>query len=543
MGLDFVHFNGMSGEFYFPEMMGGGGAMLDYDNDGDLDLYLVQGRMLGPGIALEDALFPPRHPLPLSDRLYRNDLSIGPDGKRLLGFTDVTAASGELARDYGMGVATGDFDGDGWTDLYVTNFGPNRLLRNNGDGTFSDVTGAAGAGDNRWSVAATFFDYDRDGFLDLYVGNYLDFTLATHKVCLDAAGAQDWCGPAAYRGARDRLLHNRGNGTFEDVSRMSGVGRPESKGLGAVAADLDRDGLVDLYVANDGEPNFLWLNQGDGTFRDEALYGGCAVGSDGLPQASMGVAVGDYDNDGDDDIFMTHLTGENNALFRNDGGLFTDVSAAAGLSKPSWPLTGFGTAWFDFDNDSWLDLLTLNGAVRSIETLVQAGDPYPLHQKKMLFRNAAGGSFEEATERAGGSFELSEVGRGAAFGDVDNDGDTDVLVVNNSGPARLLLNRRGNSGSWVGLRCTSGRAASANRGTRFAVLRPGQGPLWRRVTTDGSYASASDPRVLVGLGEPVDQIDVMVRWPNGEAAKWRGLAAGSLYNFPEPNMRLEDTRP
>jgi hypothetical protein len=250
-----------------------------------------------------------------------------------------------------MGVTTGDFDDDGWTDLYVTSFGANRLLRNHGNGTFSDVTDRAGVVEDRWSVAATFLDFDGDGHLDLYVGNYLDFTLATHKVCLDAAGAQDWCGPTAYRGVTDRLFRNRGDGTFEDVSLTTAVGQPAGKGLGVVAGDFDGDGRLDLYVANDGEPNFLWLARGSGNFHDEALFAGCAVTADGLPQASMGVTAGDYDNDGDDDLFMTHLTGEANALYRNAGdGTFTDVSLASGLSLPSWPHTGFGTSWLDYDN-------------------------------------------------------------------------------------------------------------------------------------------------------------------------------------------------
>ncbi len=541
-GLDFVHFNGMSGEHYSSEIMGGGAALFDYDNDGDLDLYLVQGHMLGRGKTLADASFPPRYPEPLTDRLYRNDQQTGKGGSAAGGqkqrppelrFTDVTESSGTLSGGYGMGVAAADFDNDGWVDLYVTNFGPNHLLRNRGDGTFEDVTGASGAGDRRWSVAATFLDFDRDGWLDLYVGNYVEFSLAAHFPCPLPSGSPSYCGPGTYEPEHNSLFRNRGGGadgtvTFENFSGRAGVRTERGAAtLGAVAADFDRDGWIDLYVANDAMANHLWVNQRDGRFRNRALLAGVAVNQEGQPEASMGVDAGDFDGDGDPDLILTHLDQESNTIYANDGtGLFDDVSTTSGLGLPSLVFTGFGTSWFDYDNDGWLDVLAVNGAIVGLEPLIRAGDPFPLHQTNQLFRNlGSGGHFEEVTSEAGSVFELSELSRGAAFGDVDNDGDTDVVVVNNGGPVRLLLNQVGQDRNWVGLRLKShGRDALGAE----VVISPADGgaPIWRRAHTDGSYASASDPRVLVGLGDAGDAVGVEVRWPDGTVEEWPGVEAG-----------------
>ncbi len=535
-GIDFRHFNGMTGEYYFPEMMGGGGALVDYDVDGDLDLYLVQGAMLGEH-ELSEALFPPRHPLPLTDRLYRNDSH--PDfpnsgGEASLRFVDVTAAAGLVpGSGYGMGVASGDYDDDGFPDLYVTAFGSNRLLRNRGDGSFEDATAAAGVDDPRWSVPAVFFDADADGRLDLWVGNYLDFTLATHKLCRTAGGARDYCGPQAYRGVTDKLFRNRGDGTFEDVSAASGIGGRPGKALGALAADLDGDRRPDLYVANDGEPNFRWASRGDGRFEEIGLAAGCALSADGLPQASMGVDAADADGDGDLDLFMTHLTGEPNALFRSEGGgLFVERSAPSGLGPPSWPLTGFGARFFDLDNDGGLDLLIVNGAVRTIEALAQAGDPYPLHQPRQLYRNLGAGRFEEIGGDAGPGFAGSEVGRGAAFGDLDNDGDADVVVVNNNGPARLFSNQRGSANRWLGVRAVTVPGGADLAGALVTVEPAGGGALVRRLATDGSYASASDPRLVVGLGGRGGEVSIRLAPPAGGNRRWTGLGTDRYLVLP-----------
>ncbi len=530
LGVDFVHFNGMSGELYMVENMGAGAGLVDYDGDGDLDLYLVQGAMLGPGKTTADALVPPRHPEPLSDRLYRNDLAAGPDGRPEPRFVDVTGSSGLAgATGYGMGVASGDYDGDGLADLYLTNFGPNQLWHNTGDGRFRDVTAEAGVDDPRWSVPASFLDYDLDGRLDLWVGNYLDFIFARHKPCPGEGGQPDYCGPLAYGPETDRLFRNRGDGGFEDVTRRAGLAGTAGNALGGIAADLDGDGRVDLYVANDMNANRLWINRGDGTFADEALLAGSALDWQGQPQAGMGVDAGDFDADGDEDLFVTHLNGQTNTLYVNGGdGIFRDATPGSGLDGPSWNRTGFGTRWLDYDNDGWLDLLTANGAVRVLPE--QAGDPLPLKQPNQLFRNLGDGRFADASAAAGEEFARLEASRGAAFGDLDNDGDIDVLISNNAGPARLLMNLAGGRRGWLGVALADGTGSGL--GSRVAVVRTAGPVLWRRVHTDGSYASASDPRLTIGLGESCGPLELRLVRPGGRTTAWRGLPAGRYLNRP-----------
>lgn len=526
-GLVFTHFNGMSGELYFSEMVGSGAALFDYDKDGDLDVYLVQGHMLGSGKTVADYQLEPRQAPPFRDRLFRNELVETGE----LRFTDVTEASGIDARRYGMGVAVGDVDNDGCVDLYVTNWGPNQLWANRCNGTFEEVTAAAGVEDARWSISASFTDYDADGWLDLYVGDYVSFTLENHKSCALPSGARDYCGPLAYPAEPDRLFRNEGDGTFQDVSASSGIAARPGTGLGAAAADYDGDGDIDLYVANDQMVNFLWLNRGDGTFRDDAPLAGTAVNAAGLPEASMGVAVQDYDDDADPDVFLTHLNGETNTLYVNDGeGLFVDRTLASGLGPPSLPFTSFGTSWIDYDNDGWLDLLVVSGEVKIVEEHRRAGDPHPLNQTNQLFHNT-GGRFEDVTASAGKAFELVEVSRGAAFGDVDNDGDVDAVVTNNGGPVRLLLNRVGNRNRWLGLRLLDPRWKRDAIGA-VANLELADGrTLTRRVHTDGSYASASDSRLLFGLGEDSRPKIVRVRWPDGRVELFGPLASSQYHSL------------
>ena len=532
VGLDFNHFNGMSGEFYFEEMMGSGSALLDFDNDGDLDVYVVQGQMLGPRKTLADALIPPRMALPLTDRLYRNDLEVRGDGSRTLRFTDVTKGSGLDVQTYGMGVTTGDFDNDGWIDLYRTRRGAAQMFRNNGNGTFTDVSMRTGTNQSAWSVSASFLDFDRDGWLDLYVGNYVNND-DTRK-CLSALGERDYCGPQGFEPVPDRLYRNRGNGTFADVTAISQVARDYGRAMGVVAADVNADGWTDIYVANDMTENLLWLNQRDGTFKNGALLAGVALDQSGAVQAGMGVDAGDFDNDGDEDLFVTNLSTQYNTLYVNNGsGLFEDRSTPSRLGTPSQRYTGFGTLFFDYDNDSWLDVLVVNGAVFTKRALAAAKDPYPLHEPNQLFRNLGNGRFEEVTSRAGAVFELSEVSRGAAFGDLDNDGDTDVLVTNNSGPMRLLLNNVGNRNRWLGLRLVGGKPPRDMLGARVGIFRKEGPPLWRRARTDGSYASSHDPRVLVGLGTATAVPRVRVVWPSGRIEEWTNLAVNEWRTLTE----------
>ena len=522
-GLDFVHFNGMTGRFYSPEMTGPGAGLFDYDNDGDLDAYLVQGELLGEG----EPLLPRPAGQPPGDRLYRNDLEVTADGRRALRFTDVSAEAGLPAEGYGMGVAAGDFDGDGWIDLYLTRFGPNRLLRNRGDGAFEDVTARSGTGDAAWGVPASFFDYDRDGRLDLFVGNYLSYTLAGHTQCYDRAGAPDYCAPETSRPHPDVLYRNRGGGAFEDVTAAAGLGREFGPALGATAADFDGDGWTDLFVANDQRENQLWMNLGDGTFANRALAAGAALGAGGNAKADMGVDAGDFDNDGDEDLFVTELTGQGSTLYVNDGGgLFRERSAPLGIRAPSLPYTGFGTAWIDVDNDGWLDVVAVNGSVVLNFETFGPHNPFALDQRNQVFRNLGGERFEDATDRAGAVFELSEVSRGAAFGDVDNDGDTDVLVTNAAGPARLLLNQAGDRRGWLGLRLIGRGAPRDALGARVEVVRADGVTVRRRARADGSFASANDPRVLAGLGESGAPALVRVVWPDGGVEEWTDVPAG-----------------
>ena len=520
--LDFVHFNGAAGRFHYPELLPPGVGLFDYDNDGDLDVYLVQGRMLDAGLTPDDALIPPAGPEPLSGRLYRNDLEVGPDGARRLRFTDVTDASGIEADGYGLGVAAGDVNNDGWTDLFLTNFGPDALYLNGGAGTFTEAAEARGivptAG---FAVSAAFVDYDRDGWLDLYVGHNVDYTLENGIECGTLADARDYCPPETYGGTPDHLYRNTGDGRFVDVSDTALAGGRFGPALGVATADFDGDGWIDIYVANDGVENLLWINRRDGTFRETGLLAGAALSGMGMTEASMGVDAGDFDNDGDEDLFLTHLNGQGNNLYINDGsGTFEDRSTGSGLGAGSLAYTGWGTTWFDFDNDGWLDLLSVNGTITALPG--RSAGQFPYDQRKTLFRNLGDGRFADVTAQAGAAFALSESGRGAAFGDVDNDGDVDVLVGNDAGPVRLLVNHVGERRHWLGLRL-AGSGGRDMLGARVAVLRDGSPMLWRRARSDGSYASANDPRVLVGLGDSDARPTVTVHWPDGGVEEWRDV--------------------
>ena len=526
VGLDFKHFNGMTGDLALPEIMGSGGALFDYDNDGDLDVFIVQGEMLDPRKKPRDSVFSWQSAQPPRGRLYRNDLAAPAGGSRHLRFVDVTDQSRIIASGYGMGVTAGDVNNDGWVDLYVTNLGRNQLWRNNGDGTFSDATNMMPEEAASWSTSAAFFDYDRDGWLDLYVANYVQVALDKQPTCYAQSSAPDYCTPNAFPPLADRLFHNRGDGSFEDVSEAAGIRGVAWAGLGVITADFNGDGWIDVYVANDGDPNVLWINQKNGAFKDEALWAGCAVNRMGLAEGSMGVDAGDFDGDSDEDLFMTNLMEETHTLYVNLGnGLFEDRTIQTGLTAVRGRYTGFGAAWFDYDNDGWLDFLILNGAVKTLPELVQQGNRYPLGQPNQLFHNEGGHRFREVSEHMDAAFLQLEVSRGAAFGDIDNDGDTDVLVVNNSGPVRLLLNQVGNHQHWLGLQLVGAKEKRDMLGARVEVMRRDNTALWRRSRTDGSYLSSNDPRVLVGLGTD-DHVDaVRVHWPDGQQETWSGVAS------------------
>ena len=519
-GLDFVHVNGMTGSFLYPEVIPPGVAVLDFDGDGDLDVFVAQGHSL-------DRAAPAGH---AGGALFRND---GPSPLR---FTQVARTSGLDVDGYGMGAAAGDFDNDGCIDLYVTKFGGSQLFRNGCDATFSDVTGTSGAGSPGWSVSAAFVDVDRDGWLDLFVAHYLAYAVAANRTCYSLSGQTDYCPPHVYRAQPSRLLRNNRDGTFTDITAAAGMATTFGPALGVATADFDGDGWMDIYVANDGTPNHLWINQRNSTFRETALLAGAAVSPEGLAKASMGVDAGDADNDGDEDLFITELTGQGADFYVNDGAAsFADEGPRSGLRIATLPFTGFGAAWLDFDNDGLLDLAAVNGAVTHTAEALARKAPFALQQRRLLFRNtgaraAAGGSaptrFEDVSDRAGAAFRAEEVGRGAAFGDLDNDGDTDIVAANGNGPLRLLVNTVGSRLAWAGLRLVARGTRRDALGARVRITRGDGMVLWRRVRADGSYASANDPRVLAGLGTAAGPVDVLVRWPDGAVEEWRGVPAG-----------------
>jgi hypothetical protein len=530
-GIDFVHFNGMSGSYYYPEVMGAGVALFDYDNDGDLDIFLVQGAMLGPKDASQ-ALFHPQ--LPLRGRLLRNDSVRNADGTCTLKFVDVTEESGIRALGYGMGVAAADFNNDGWVDLYITNFGHNQMWRNNGDGTFTDVTAQTGTDVPGWSCSAAFVDYDRDGWLDLFVTNYVDFRFTNPIKCLSPRGTPDYCAPTVFNPLPNRLFRNRRDGTFEDVTARSGIGGEFNGALGVVCADFNGDGWPDIFVSNDLRPNQLWTNQHDGTFKEDALTAGCALNMDGNPQSSMGLAVGDLLGHGNEDLVIVNLTGQYANLYSNNGkGWFQNTAYESGIASATRRYTGFGLGMFDYDNDGWLDLFISNGGVTTIEEQARQGSLYPFAQSNLLLHNNGKGRFDDVSGRAGSAFSSLAVGRGAAFGDIDNDGGMDVVVANNSGPARLLMNNVGRRKPWIGFRMVGDKYKRDMLGTRVAVFRRDAPTLWRRVHSDGSYCSSSDPRVLFGLGDAPEITKVQAHWVSGRVEEWTGLPLGKYSTLRE----------
>jgi hypothetical protein len=506
-GLDkFHHRSGGPDKATILEAPGSGVALLDYDNDGWLDIYLLNGSTFG---ALKGKELPPRA------MLFHNNH----DGT----FTDVTEKAGVANERWGFGVAVGDYDNDGWPDIYVANYGKNRLYHNNHDGTFTDVAEKAGVQLGGWSTGPTWGDYDHDGRLDLFVPGYVKFNpdrppgigAGVDATFCQFRGVQVMCGPRGLPGESDHLFHNNGDGTFTDVSVKAGVSDPKgSYGLAAVFVDVDDDGWVDLAVANDSVPNFLYHNRHDGTFEDVSYLSGFALTEDGRPQASMGIAVGDYNRDGKVDLYVTTFSDDYKTLYRNDGdGNFTDVSQKSGLAEPTIPFLGWGTGFLDFDNDGLLDIFVANGHVYAGVDQQDWGTTWA--QRPQLFRNVDGNRFQEVAPATGSG--LAEVipGRGAAFGDLFNDGHIDVVINNMDSAPSLLRNVARNQNHWLELRLVG--AGKSPRDAIGAKVFVTAGGIRRRaeVYSGGSYGSNSDPRVHFGLGNSskVDQVEI--HWPDG----------------------------
>jgi len=541
VGIEFRHEVSRDRRFFFPEIMSPGAAFLDFDQDGRLDCYLINSGTWGDSSTTGD----PIRNGP-TNRLYRQQ----EDGR----FVDVTAGSGLDDRGFGMGVAIGDINNDSYPDVYVTNYGPDRLYLNQCDGTFLDVTIAAGIDNDRWSMSACFFDYDRDGWLDLFVTNYIDYQ--PFQPCHDASGRLDYCNPSLFPKTADKLYRNlsgrvaaadansedRRQVRFADVSVAAGIAAKVGAGLGVVCADFNGDDWPDIYVANDGQANFAWINRHDGTFQEEAVLSGIAYDGLGRGQGSMGLAVADLNNDGKLDLLATHLEGESNALYlTRDGSGFQESSRDWGLAEVSFPLTGFGVSLIDIEHDGDLDIAVVNGRVRrSVTARQRANDPSRVGpggqpatpvlnddwagygESNQLFINDGTGRFS-ANHFVDNPFcSPAEISRGLAYGDIDNDGDIDLLITNVNGPARLYRNESRKQGHWLMVRVVvkewGGRDAY---GALITVIA--QGKRWRRLANPGSsYLTSNDPRVHFGIGQATHVDSIEVQWPDGSREEFAG---------------------
>ena len=512
-GLTFLNVHGSAGREFIMDANGNGAAFFDYDNDDDLDALIVNGSTREHLRRGGDQMV----------ALYRNE----GNGR----FVDVTVGSGLAHRGWGMGVCIADYDNDGFEDVYVTAYGPNVLFRNTGRGTFADVTRAAGTGDRHWGMNCAFGDYDKDGDLDLYVANYIDFSEET----VPKPGALPncrygtlpvFCGPRGLTGEPDVLYRNDG-GRFTDVTASAGIKDSGLYGFGVLFSDLDGDGWQDIFVANDSVPNQLYRNRRDGTFVEEALVSGVAVSADGREQASMGVDAGDYNGDGDLDLIVTNFSGDYSTLYENLGdGLFTDVTHKVGMGIASLPYLKWGVGFIDVDNDGYLDLFVANGHVYPAAD--RSGQGTTFLQRNQLFRNVGGRRFEDVTQAAGSGLLIEKSSRGTAFGDYDNDGDVDVLVINLSDRPTLLRNDTAAGHHWIAVRVQGTKSNRDGIGARIRIQAGGRTHV-REIRSGGSYLSHNDTRAHVGLGPAIRIDSIEIRWPSGLVETAKGLDVDRFY--------------
>ena len=517
-GIDFKHTDGKSEKRLFNEFLGSGGGFFDYDNDGDLDIYLVNG---ASQIASPDKN-------PSTNALYRNN----GDGS----FSNVTELTGTGSTSYGTGCTVGDYDNDGDLDLYIANFGPNVLYQNSGKGTFIDVSMQSGVANSQWGTSCAFADVDNDGNLDLYITNYADYAVKNDKKCY-VRGIWQYCGPRAYPPDTDIFYHNNGNGIFTDLTEKSGfLDVPACHGLGVAFGDYDNDGDQDLYVANDQDPNFLFQNQGSGKFEETALLSGVSYSDMGKEEAGMGTIFGDYDNDGLLDLTVSNFQKETNTLYHNEGsGFFADVTTLAGIGEITYSYLGWGIAFFDYNNDGYKDIFVANGHVLDNITDIDRSTTYP--QRNLLFRNLGDGTFEDVSNQSGSGLTLQKVSRTVALGDYDNDGDLDILVTNWNQTADLLRNEGGNLNNWIQINVVGTKSNKSGIGTRIKLVA-GNLKQYQEVQSGGSYLAFSDLRTHFGVGNAkrIDLVEIL--WPSGHIDKYKDLAVNHRFIATE-NAGLE----
>jgi enediyne biosynthesis protein E4 len=513
-GINFKHENGASPHKYLPETMGSGALIFDYDNDGWPDIFLVNGGSFVDSAAASAA----RH------RLYQNNR----DGT----FKDTTASSGILVSGFGMGACSADYDNDGWPDLYVTAVEANRLYRNNGNGTFTDVTAKAGVGGNGlWSSSCAFADIDNDGDVDLYVANYVDFTVKNNKYCSAMQNIRTYCHPNVYKPVPHVLYRNNGDGTFTDITKEAGVYRTDGNGLGVVFGDYDNDGWTDIYVANDSVPNFLFHNKGKGIFEEVGFRAGVSVGGEGRPLAGMGTDMADIDGDGLLDIIVTNLDRETHSLYRNFGkGLFSNVTFESGVGQATLPFVGFGVAFLDYDNDSDLDIAIANGDI--IDNVSQFRDNTTHEQRNLLLQNDGTGRFHDVGPASGPGFALKKVSRTLVVGDLDNDGDLDILIGNNGQTADLLRNDGGNRNNSLLIRATGTKSNRDGIGARLKLTVGGK-TLIRHIKAGSSYQGQNDLRVHFGLEKALQADRLEILWPSGLVDTVEAIKANQIITVTE----------